>query len=335
MSGALALEFEVALPAPDLGRWRDGNTGMPGFWCFEAAAPGPTVGVTALVHGNEIAGAWALLHLLERRVRPLRGTLILGFANLAAFDRFDPVQPTASRFVDEDLNRLWDEATLDGRRQSLELERARELRPLVERLDTLLDLHSMLWPSDPLVLCGPADRGRDLALAMGRPPLIVADTGHASGRRLIDYPRFTDPAGAGTGILVEAGQHWEPATVLAMRDTIDALLATTGLGPPQAAGPAPRLARVTHAIAAQSGDFVFARQFRGGEVVPRRDTLIATDGEAEIRTPHDDCLLVMPSLRPSRGHTAVRLACFADGPGVGGGAAGVPEDAPVPGFGVS
>ena len=42
----------------------------------------------------------------------------------------------------------------------------------------------------------------------------------------------------------------------------------------------------------------------------RRDTLIAMDGETEIRTPHDNCLLVMPSLRPSRGHTAVRLGRF-------------------------
>ncbi len=41
-----------------------------------------------------------------------------------------------------------------------------------------------------------------------------------------------------------------------------------------------------------------------------RNTLIALDGNTEIRTPHDDCLLVMPSLRPSRGHTAVRLARF-------------------------
>jgi hypothetical protein len=45
-------------------------------------------------------------------------------------------------------------------------------------------------------------------------------------------------------------------------------------------------------------------------VVAERDTLIATDGTTEIRTPHDNCLLVMPSLRPSRGHTAVRLARF-------------------------
>ena len=51
--------------------------------------------------------------------------------------------------------------------------------------------------------------------------------------------------------------------------------------------------------------------YRGGDVIARRNTLIAMDGATEIRTPHDDCLLVMPSLRPSRGHTAVRLARFA------------------------
>ena len=36
---------------------------------------------------------------------PQRGTLTFGFANLAAFERFDPRQPTNSRFIDEDLNR--------------------------------------------------------------------------------------------------------------------------------------------------------------------------------------------------------------------------------------
>jgi hypothetical protein len=38
--------------------------------------------------------------------------------------------------------------------------------------------------------------------------------------------------------------------------------------------------------------------------------VIAVDGDTAIRTPHDNCLLIMPSLRPSRGHTAVRLAQF-------------------------
>ena len=56
--------------------------------------------------------------------------------------------------------------------------------------------------------------------------------------------------------------------------------------------------------------FAFVQPFRGGEIIARRNTLIAMDGETEIRTPYNDCLLVMPSLRPGRGHTAVRLARF-------------------------
>jgi hypothetical protein len=71
-----------------------------------------------------------------------------------------------------------------------------------------------------------------------------------------------------------------------------------------------RYAEVTRVVTAATASFAFVQPFRGGDVIARRDTLIAMDGPTEIRTPHDDCLLVMPSLRPSRGHTAVRLARF-------------------------
>ena len=66
------------------------------------------------------------------------------------------------------------------------------------------------------------------------------------------------------------------------------------------------------AVTAATGNFAFVQPYRGGDIIPRRNTLIALDGDTEIRTPYDDCLLVMPSLRPSRGHTAVRLARFVD-----------------------
>ena len=69
-------------------------------------------------------------------------------------------------------------------------------------------------------------------------------------------------------------------------------------------------AEVTMTVTAATAGFAFVQEFRGGDVVPQRNTLIGVDGATEIRTPHDDCLLVMPSLRPSRGHTAVRLARF-------------------------
>ena len=85
--------------------------------------------------------------------------------------------------------------------------------------------------------------------------------------------------------------------------------------PPPGAGAAarPRLAEVTRTVTATAPGFAFLRPYRGGEVVPERNTLIALDGDAEIRTPHDDCLLVMPSLRTIPGHTAVRLARFVEG----------------------
>ena len=305
--------LEMRLPLPDLAPWREGNTGIEGVWSFAATAPGPHLALTALVHGNEIAGALLLARLLRERIRPRRGRLTLCFANLAAFDRFDPADPTASRFLDEDLNRIWAEEQLGGHRRSAELDRARALLPVVRQAELLLDLHSMLWPSDPLLIAGPGTAARQLGRALGAPPLTVCDEGHAAGMRLIDHAHFR--AGA-TALLLEAGPHWEPETVAQMELTAARLLRRLGMAEegaslaPEADLPPGRLARVTRTVTAQTSDFVFLRPFRGGEVIARRNTLIALDGGAEVRTPHDDCLLVMPSPRVMRGHTAVRLARF-------------------------
>ncbi len=310
-------QFPVWLDPPDLGAWAAGNTGVPGFTTRDSGRPGPHVGLIALTHGNEIAGAIVLERLLREDLVPLRGRLTMGFANLAAFARFDARAPTASRFVEEDLNRVWSAELLDGPRHSAELDRARAMRPLIDSLDILLDLHSMLWPSDPLILSGPSRKGRDLGLAIGTPPLVVADHGHATGPRLIDYAPFSDPATPQAAVLVEAGQHWEAETVGVTLACAAALLRHAGVVedhpalPPPTTAPPPSFAEVTQAITAGTSGFAFMQPYRGGDVVPRRNTLIALDGRVEIRTPHDACLLVMPSLRPSRGHTAVRLARFA------------------------
>ncbi len=310
-------QFPVEIAAPDLDAWIPGNAGVPGFTTRDSGRPGPHVALVALMHGNEIAGAIALDRLLRAGLRPRRGRLTFGFANLAAFARFDPRQPTASRYVDEDLNRIWDAAVLDGPRRSSELDRAREMRPLIDEVDVLLDLHSMLWPSEPLILCGRTARGQALAIAIGQPALAVADRGHATGPRLIDYAPFIDPKSERAAVLVEAGQHWEAPSVAMTLAAIGGLLRATGLAretepalPPRVPAAAPRFAEVTACISAASAEFAFVRPFRGGEVLARRGELVARDGEVEIRSPYDDCLLVMPSLRPSRGHTAVRLARF-------------------------
>ena len=304
--------FAVGLAAPDLRPWLGGNCGIPGVWSFSAAAPGPHVALVALTHGNEIAGAIVLADMLGAGISPQRGRLSLIFANTEAFMAFDPEDPTATRYLDEDLNRLWGEDRLQSPRDSREMRRVRELLPVIENVDVLVDLHSMLWPSDPLMLVADTQPAIRLGQSLGTPRLTVADPGHISGRRLVDHARFTKPGSRAAAVLVEAGQHWEAATVAAMAQTARRALGLFDIAGPQ---PAPRpepplLARVTETVTATSHSFIFAREFRGGDIIPEAGTVIAHDGAREIRTPHDDCLLVMPTPVAPRGHTAVRLARF-------------------------
>ena len=303
-------QFPVYIEKPDLSPFIAGNTGIAGFTCLDSSRPGPHAMLVSLMHGNEIAGATVLAELLRGGFTPLRGKLTFGFANLDAFARFDPANPLASRYVEEDLNRVWDDVQLFGVRRSLELERARAMRPLIDTADVLLDLHSMLWPSDPVLLCGPAPRGRELAAQLATPGMIIADSGHSGGKRLIDYAHFTAATGHAAGNLVEAGQHWEPATLTQTRESVFALLRHAGMMEGAPPGAAPDFAEVVQTVTARTNRFVFLREYRGGEVIREAGTLIAHDGDTEIRTPFENCLLVMPSLRVSLGHTAVRLARF-------------------------
>ncbi len=104
----------VELQPPDIAPWRDGGTGVDWVHVHQSERPGPTVLVQALTHGNEICGAIALDALMREGLQPARGRLILSFANVAAFHRFDPAYPHASRCVDEDLNRVWGDDRLFG-----------------------------------------------------------------------------------------------------------------------------------------------------------------------------------------------------------------------------
>jgi predicted deacylase len=310
----------VRLAAPDLSAYRTGNIGIPFVHRLATSAAGPHVLLTALVHGNELCGAIALDWLLRAGPRPRRGTLTLAFCNVEAFARFDPADPGASRFVDEDFNRVWGPDVLDGPRDSTETRRARVLRPVVDAADFLLDIHSMQNDTAPLMLCGKLAKGRAWAQRVGFPAMVVADAGHAAGLRMRDHGAFADPASAKNALLVECGQHWEPASASVARETmlrvlvdlgtIDAADAAPHL--PATPPPRPRVIEIVEVVTARSGDFAFLRDFRGLEVIEARGTPIARDGDRSIVTPHDGCVLIMPARRPQPGQTAVRLGRFTD-----------------------
>ena len=310
------------LPRPDLSRWRAGNTGVEGVWRFEAGQPGLHVAVTALVHGNEFCGAWAVSGLLEKLASGValqRGRLTLALCNLAAFERFDAGRPDASRFVDEDLNRQWSAARLADA-STLERRRAAQLWPWLGDADWLMDLHSMHEPGSPLLLTGTLDRHVDFARALGIGGHVVIDAGHADGTRLRDCGPFGDPAAQARALLIECGWHGDPYSRRVAEDAVFRLMQLSGcidpaqLPPdwPVAVPPARWALTVTQAVVARSTRFRFARPWRNLQRVARRGTLIATDDGRPVRSPHDDCVLVMPSTRQLRpGVTMVRLACRA------------------------
>lgn len=309
--------YPIEIGFPDLRPYAQGNTGIPYVATFDSGVPGPHVMVNALTHGNEVCGAIAVKDLLDLGIRPRQGKLTLAFANIDAYLRFDPANPDASRFVDQDLNRVWTPAILDDLSQdSSELRRARELRPLIDTVDFLLDLHSMHERSEPLAVSGPLDKGIAMARRLQTPRCIISDEGHPEGRRLRDYGAFADPHSPRNAMLVECGQHWEASAVAVARDVTARFLALHGaiqLSDVPAewlrrVPSATHLVRVTEPVVASSMDFRFAGNFTGLELFPEAGTVFAwRDGEA-VKTPYPNCVLVMPSLRQLRpGVTVVRL----------------------------
>lgn len=311
-------DYPVELKPIDISGFAAGNTGIPYCTTLDSSQPGPHVLVNALTHGNEVCGAHAIRFLVDRGLRPVRGKLSYSFANIAAYQSFDEANPTVSRYLDEDLNRVWSDAILDGPRQSRELTRAREMRPLIAAADYLLDIHSMQTKVAPLMLSGVQRKGQDLARKIGVPALIVSDAGHVAGPRMRDYNEFGRDDGAKTALLVECGQHWEKAAAdIAIETALRFLLAVGAVDPRwaapllPAAQPAPqRTILVTDAITIETDRFRFHQPFIGLEVIERAGTVIAEDDGRPVATPYDECVLIMPSQRLQKGQTAVRLGRF-------------------------
>lgn len=312
----------IDIAFPDITRWAEGNRGVPYLWTFDSGLAGAHVAIQSLTHGNEVCGAIAADFLLEHEVRPRRGKLSFCFANHAAFSTFNRDEPFKSRFIDEDFNRVWAASVLDSGRTSVELVRARELREFYDTVDFLLDIHSMSDPCPPLMLAGTRRKGAELARALGYPEYVVIDPGHSAGRRLRDYGRFDDPADPRTALLVECGQHWsQDSPRVAMQCALRFLQHFDAADPgfiarnlDHSIAPRQAFVEVTASIPVRSDDFRFIwPSTEDLAVVPSAGSVIARDGDVEIRTPYDRCVLIMPMRRRAKiGDTAVRLGRFVD-----------------------
>lgn len=309
------LSFQIS--PPDLHRERQGNTDTPGVWHFDSGEPGRSLMITSLVHGNELCGAWALKDLLASGLQPRHGRLTLAFCNLDAFDTFDASNHDASRYVDEDFNRVWVDERLHAA-HTHERRRAQAMLPWLQQADWLLDLHSMHEPSAPLLLTGTLPRNIALARQLGAPQHVIVDAGHKDGVRMRDYSQFGNAqAEDACALLLECGYHGDPASITVAKDMVARMLTLSGVCetadlPPgwlQAEPASRRVLEVTQAVVAPSMNVRFAHDWQGLETLPRAGDIIGYADDQPIVTPYDNCTLIMPSLRQLRpGVTVVRLA---------------------------
>ncbi|MDD0815376.1 succinylglutamate desuccinylase/aspartoacylase family protein [Curvibacter sp. HBC28] len=301
--------FEV-LPR-DLSAYRQGNVGIDYVHRFESGRPGPHVLINALTHGNELCGMVAATHLLDQGVRPLKGTLTVSFANVAAYESFDIHQPFESRQLVHNLNRVWDPELLDSSEDSPELRRARDLRPVVAAADHILDIHSTSQDVEPFWVYPAFARNASVALALGQPSVhMVMPNGLGSGVPLIQHGAHGDGASAaGAALVVECGQHFHQSSADVATAAALGFLAHYGLieAPEVRTPPVPqRRFELLATLMVQTSEFRFTRPVVGFERFAQGE-LIAQDGPHEIRALCDDCTVMMPTRAPIVGREAVYL----------------------------
>ena len=207
---------------------------------------------------------------------------------------------------------------MDGNRNSIELRRARKIRPILDTVDLLLDIHSMQTATTPLMMAGPLDKGCAFARQLGIPEVVVMDFGHNAGRRMREYEGFSDSASSKNALLIECGQNWEQRSAdLAITASWRFLMMLGLVSEENAAAHLitetpfeQRIIKVSGPYTIRTNDFSFKEPYVGLEKIPSAGTVIAYDGEIEVKTPYDNCILIMPSRRQKTGDTAVRFGKY-------------------------
>ena len=311
-AGAAPPDYPVQIGRADLSPYRLANSGVDYVHSFDSGRPGWHVMVNALTHGNELCGMWAVKRLLDAGIRPRAGRLSLSFANVAAYQRFDASHLDV-RFVDRDLNRLWRDDLMDADPHSSEALRARQLRPVVAKVDRLLDLHSTWHALAPFFVLARLPRARKLAdeLAMPARQLILPDLWH-EGFHMIDYGAFRADGADAVGLIAECGQHFAQSSVdQAWASAVRFLHMTGVLDAEQAAGlcPGPQPEQeierfeIVQPVFATSDELRLTGSYAGFTRYAQGE-LAAMDGEHPVLAPFDNAVLLAPRPNPRKGQQA-------------------------------
>lgn len=259
----------------------------PGAFSLTGNVPGPQVLISAIIHGNEPCGYGVLLRLFQafadKSLRLTAGKLTLVAANIAAFCE-------NKQQIHDNLNRLFrdDHAVLAN---SLEHQRAAELRPLYARASHLLDLHATTAPTIPFLMCEAA--ALPTAQLLGISPIVIGwgELGDASTTG--DTETYCNSHG-GQGMTLECGQRdWLGGAEFGFKASLQFLSAC---GVTLERAPVTRdttVFQILSVFSVRAPGFVYRRNFRSFDEV-RRGECLGMDEQGEVYAT-EDCVMLMPA----------------------------------------
>lgn len=310
-----ASDAPIELLPRDISAYRVGNCGVDYVHCLDSGLPGPSLTIVALTHGNELCGANALCYLLDNQIKPLKGDLTLVFANVAAYETFDPQRPFASRCQQEDMNRLWTASRL-VRPDTADCARAADIEAFIANADHLLDLHSTTHPVCPMLIYPDTDTNHTFGNALNYPfPKLYYRPELYHDGLLINYHQQLHPGAI--SVVAECGQHFSKAATqqaisttlrfIARFDMLDAAVELPEYGYPHS--PHAGEYRIHQVLNANSDSFCFTDSVQGFERYQQGQTF-AHDNGTELQAPFNNCTLIMPARVPVMDEEAVTLAEF-------------------------
>lgn len=265
--------------------------------------PGKNVVVLAGVHGNEPCG----VNAFDRVVPDLqiqRGSVTFEIGNPDALSQ-------GKRFIDANLNRMFlpDSELSERARASSEYRRSRELIPLLESADTLLDIHASNTPNAiPFIICEPGS----FKTALSLPGSIISSGWDRLEPGGTDY--LVNKKG-GIAICIECGYAGDPASDDRAVKAIEAFLVSMGsierADDIYTEAPSKKFIEV-YAIHHTTNNFRPERHFSDFEQVKKGEVL-GMDGETTICA-DKDAYVVFVRTRENPGEEAFLLAHEIKGP---------------------
>lgn len=267
--------------------------------------PSPRIGVIGALHGNEVGG----LHVLEQLKREAetfagrmrKGTLVLIHGNPQA--TAEGRRYTAGG---TDINRLFSYQYVDHLAReawTYEHHRALELRPLMTRLDGMIDLHSATQPTVPFAICDGTPDG----IALARHTGARVTYGWDGPGMLMDHVSIGALVKRGRPALsVECGQHEDPATTEHAWEVLTRFMGALGVTDHRIADEPGPTYRLFARVVKPTLGFSLTQNYRSFDSLPPGAELGRGDGVSIFV--NELAFLLLPTPNAERGEDIVYLA---------------------------